>query len=64
MNKVYKIPCTFEMYGTLYIEAESKEEAIEKAYSEKVGLPAEKYYIDESFNVDEDNVEVVEDTTV
>ena len=56
-KKVYKVPVTWMMAGVLYIKANSKKEAIDTAY--ETDLPKGEY-IDDSFNVDEDeNVSVV-----
>ena len=64
---IYKIPCTFEMYGTLKIEADSLEDAVKyvKEKIDEIPLPEEKYYVDGSFELgtaydgasDEDNLE-------
>lgn len=47
--RTFRIPVTFEMYGTLDIEAASLEEAIEIAEDDESPLPDEKYYVDASF---------------
>lgn len=52
--KTWKIPCVWQMYGYLKIEANTLEEAIEKAYDADQGLPDDGDYIDNSFEVDED----------
>jgi len=51
--EVFKIPCSWEMYGVLRIEAKSLEEAIEKAKKEQdtCSLP-DGDYIDASFKLD------------
>ena len=49
---LYKIPCSWEMYGIMYIEAENIEEAIKKAEDEEP-LPKGNY-IDASFRIDYD----------
>jgi hypothetical protein len=48
--KTYKIPCTWHMYGTYEIEANSVEEAAQKA--EHLPLPEDGEYIEDSFRVD------------
>lgn len=50
--KQYKIPCDWECYGVLRIEAKSLKEAISKAKkeSESCSLP-KGYYIDGSFKL-------------
>ena len=50
MQKIYKIPCSWVMSGTVEIEAETVGEAILKA--EHAPLPTESEYIEESFAVD------------
>lgn len=50
-RKVYKLPCSWEMYAWIEVEAESLSEAIEKAYDE-VDLPHNGEYVDSSFDVD------------
>ena len=52
--KTWKIPCVWQMYGYLYIEANTLEEAIENAYDSDQGLPDDGDYVDNSFEVDED----------
>ena len=46
----YKIPCTWHLYGTHEIEANSIEEAAQKA--EDLPLPENGEYIEGSFRVD------------
>lgn len=53
----YTIPCSWEMYGELTIEADSLEEACLKAEEDSAGLPEEKHYVDGSFEVDRDLAE-------
>lgn len=60
-NKIFKVPCTFEMYGVLHVKAKDKEEAIKKAYSSNAGLLLDKFYVDDSFNVCEESIEVVDE---
>ena len=57
--KKFKIPVTWEVYGTIEIEADSLEEAIQKfddieINGEGYDLPLENYYVDGSFNREED----------
>ena len=52
--KVYKIPCSWQMYGYLNIEAEDWDEAISIAYEE--ALPCGEYVTD-SFEVDHEMIE-------
>lgn len=53
--KRYKIPVSWEMYGTITISAPSLQEALVKAFSPEQGLPADGDYIDDSFKVDNDD---------
>ena len=50
--KVYKISCSWEMYGELDIQAQSLQEAIKKTEDDSSGLPKEQHYVDASFAVD------------
>ena len=45
----WKVPVTWEMYGTIEVEADSPEEAIEKAQDYEGELPTENYYVDGRF---------------
>lgn len=47
--KIYEIPCSWEMYGIMKIEADSLEDALELSQDEY--LPDAEYIID-SFNID------------
>ena len=49
--KTYKIPVSWQVYGTVNIEAENIEEAIELAGGDEIPLP-EGDYIDGSWEVD------------
>ena len=55
MKKTYRVPCSWEVYGSTVVEAESWEEAISK--SEDAQLPSDGSYIDGSFRIDEELVE-------
>lgn len=59
-KKQYKVPCTWQLYGVMYIEAESAEEA--KEIAEEEYLP-DGEYVDSSFYIDEEMFEyfLVED---
>jgi len=51
----YKVPCSWEMYGTLVVEADSEEEAWKVAEKEAETCPlTEGWYVDESFKLDYD----------
>jgi len=56
-KRIYKIPCDWMMYGLYEIEAESLGKAIEIAYEK--GRPKNQEYISDSFRVEEDNLEDV-----
>ena len=60
MSKYYEIPCVWEVYGTLEVEANNLEEAIELAEdTERYGLPDISDYVDGSFQVDRDIAEEI-----
>ncbi len=59
--KTYKIPCVWEVYGHLEIEAESLEDAIEIAENDDTNLPVESCYIEGSFWVDRDGIDLDEE---
>ena len=52
MSKEYKIPCSWEMYGYMCVEASSLEDAISKAERDEP-LP-DGSYVEDSFRVDHD----------
>jgi hypothetical protein len=56
----YKISCTWMMSAEIEIEADSSEEAIQKAYDE-TGLPEDGEYVSSSFEVDEE-VELINES--
>jgi hypothetical protein len=51
---IFKVSCSWEVYSTMNIEANSLTEAIAIAESDDYPLPTEAFYIDGSFNVDID----------
>jgi len=53
--KLYKLPCSWEVYGITEVEAESWDEAIITA--EESPLPLESSYIEDSFRIDEELIE-------
>ena len=55
--KEYKIPCVWQQYGFLTIEADDWDEAIEIAEAEDTPLPTESEYVMSSFEVDHDMIE-------
>ena len=54
--KKYRVPCDWRVCGTLFIEAESEEEARRIALAE-AKLPADSEYLDDSFHVDCEDIE-------
>ncbi len=54
---IFKIPCSWQMYGSLEIEADDLDEAVELAYSNECSLPDNGSYVDASFEVDHESVE-------
>ena len=53
--KTFKIPVVWQMYGVMHIEAESLEEAKEKAFAGETPLP-DGNYIDDSMEVDNEEI--------
>lgn len=54
--KTFIIPCSWEMYGTIEIEAEDLDEAISIAESDERELP-NGLYVNASFQIDYDGLE-------
>lgn len=56
--KTFKIPVTWEVYGTVEVQANSELDALELAYEieakEGFPLPIESEYIDGSFSITDD----------
>lgn len=48
----WKIPVIWEMYGTVYVEADTLEEAMDMAYDSEI--PDDGEYLDGSFEVESD----------
>ena len=57
MTKKYKIPCSWQVYGYLDIEADGWDEAIEIAEAYDTPLPTDGSYVEASFEVDYDIIE-------
>ena len=52
--KIFKIPVAWSVYGEIEVEAESIEQAIEKAKNdETIPLP-DGYYLEDSWQIEED----------
>ena len=54
--KTYKIPVDYRKFGDMLIQAESLEEAIEKALTTQ-GLPTDDVYMEDSILVDKEALE-------
>jgi hypothetical protein len=62
---MYKIPCSWQMYGYAYVEADNLSDAIDKVedadlfkkHGESTPLPHSSSYVEESLEVDYDVVE-------
>jgi len=64
MKKKYRVPLVWQMWGCAYIEAESKEEAIEYALGSDCPLP-DGDYLDDSILLDDTTpIEISEIETV
>lgn len=59
--KSWNIPVTWEVYGRVVIEANTLEEAMEKARDDEgvIPLPDENDYVDGSWRVTEEDAEIV-----
>ena len=57
MKKKYTIPCSWEVYATAVVEAESQDEAISIAEDHNFPLPTDSDYICGSFRIDKELVE-------
>ena len=52
MGQVYEIPCSWEVYGTVEVEADNLDEAVAKVEADDFPLPNRASYVDGSFEVD------------
>lgn len=54
----YLVPCVWQMYGRVEVEADSAEEAIEIAERDKYdfALPEEGFYLEDSFEIDGEGI--------
>ena len=57
MKKKYKIPCSWQMYGFVEVEAEDWSDAVWQAESDHQPLPEDGEYVMSSFEVDHDMFE-------
>jgi len=53
----YEIPCSWQVYGTVEVAANSLDAAIEKVEDEGFPLPSRSSYVDGSFEVDREIAE-------
>ena len=53
----YEIPCSWEVYGTVEVAANSLDAAIEKVEDEGFPLPSRSSYVGGSFEVDREIAE-------
>ena len=58
----FKLPVTWEMYGTVEVEAESLDAAVDyfNENSDYIPLPEESHYVDASFNISCDEISYLE----
>lgn len=56
-RKFWKIPVTWESYGTVEVEGATPEEALAnfKEQMDELPLPTDSYYVDGSFRLSDDN---------
>ena len=59
MKKTYQVVCSWEVYATSEVEAESLEDAIEIVEADEFPLPTDTAYVDGSFKVDVDVTELL-----
>ncbi len=62
--KTYKIPVVWQMMGTVEVQAESLDDAVEKVLDTSVPLPEDGEYIEGSFEVDESVYSLQEDESL
>ena len=56
--KTYKVPVVYQMYGYVYVQAESMDEAVDKVQNGNgdMPLPDTADYVEGSFEVDHDGI--------
>jgi len=54
--KTYKVPVVYQMYGYVYVHAESMDEAVDKVQNGDMPLPDTADYVEGSFEVDHDGI--------
>lgn len=60
----YSIPVLWQEYGYVQVEADTAEEAADYVKLSETPLPSEHYYVDDSFEVDEEFYDNPEDYLV
>lgn len=63
-NRTYKIPVTWKVYGTVEVQAQSEEDALEEFHriekeTEGFALPTENDYVDGSFRLSGESEEEI-----
>jgi len=58
----YIVPVMWRVTTSIMVEADSREAAIEAAYNRNISTIPDATYIDDSFIVDEDDIETEEGT--
>jgi hypothetical protein len=61
VKKTYRVPCTWQMYGYVNVEASDWDDAVEEAYADEVPLPKDGEYVISSFEVDHEGIECEEE---
>jgi len=56
----FKLPCFWTVVGNIEIEADTIDEAIEKANAPEMPLPLDGVYLEDSFTVDVEAIEVIQ----
>ena len=56
--KTYKVPVVYQMYGYVYVHAESMDQAVDKVQNGDgdMPLPDDADYVEGSFEVDHDGI--------
>jgi hypothetical protein len=57
-KKLFKVPCSWEMYGEMEVVAENWDDAVSKAEEPERTLPTNGSYVEASFRIDHDMVEM------
>ena len=60
--KTYRIPVIWEMWGIIDVEARSLKTSKAKVFEPEIGLP-DGHYIEDSFQIDEEGIEGLNDLT-